>query len=124
MRIKPSIFLAVCIVLSIIILPGCYYDKDDLESAYDNGQMDGYDDGYSDGYHDALVANGLAKDNSKTEFYESLDSVPEKHLSFGNILNLIGISGCGVLLIMMVVCPIVDSIKKKKNQKRTFNKYL
>lgn len=124
MRIKANIFFIVCIVLSIIALPGCYYDKDDLESAYDNGQMDGYDAGYSDGYHDALVDNGLAKNTPKTAFYESFDSVPEKHLSFGNIVSLIGISGCGVLLIMMVVCPIVDSIKKKKDRERTFNKYL
>ena len=108
------------IVLSISIslfLPGCYYDKDDMESAYDNGLMDGYNDGYYDGYHDALVDNGLASDPPPTTTYADDDAPVEKHLSAGDIFGLVIICGLGLLLIWMVVFPIVDGVKKKRERK-------
>ena len=59
-----------------------------MESAYDNGLMDGYDDGYYDGYHDALVDNGLASDPPPTTTYADDEAPVEKHLSAGDIFGL------------------------------------
>ena len=100
-----------------LFLPGCYYDKDDMESAYDNGLIDGYDDGYYDGYHDALVDNGLASDPPPITTYAEDDAPVEKHLSAGDILGLVIMCGFGLLLIWMVVFPIVDGVKKKRERK-------
>ena len=117
----PIIALAISISL---FLPGCYYDTDDMESAYDNGLMDGYDDGYYDGYHDALVDNGLAYDPPPITTYAEDETPAEKHLSAGNIFGLVIMCGFGLLLIWMVVFPIVDSAKKKRDRNRTFNENL
>lgn len=100
-----------------LFLPGCYYDKDDMESAYDNGLMDGYDDGYYDGYHDALVDNGLASDPPPTTTYADDEAPVEKNLSAGDIFNLVIICGLGLFLIWMVVFLIVGSVKKKRERK-------
>lgn len=88
-----------------------------MESAYDNGLMDGYDDGYYDGYHDALVDNGLASDPPPTTTYADDEAPVEKHLSAGDIFGLVIICGLGLLLIWMVVFTIVDGVKKKRGRK-------